>query len=688
MISHVPARLFGGILCAAAAFAFSSSSLAVSDEPAQQTEDVSNDEEVSPPNSSEDTSEDRNSAPEEPSMRDRDGAPDRSSAAPSVQPQPSRADRVDPEAAKRALLSDPKKEKPNPLLDTRGPDYYDRRAKELLKDDNDKGRVDLHPLMEAHPESYVIVCTAGCPSGESAQIVSLLPKRNATPVPDAGTNVEQLEISCVGGCGNGDSASFTSAPKPYSAASTVAATVGEWMTTVAQAPAGAEAPAPKSAGSGDWMDKINRDRAAAKSEATKQAAVKTDPASTPKASEPASTPKASEPAPAINVDAKPAAPAAVTSVKTAEAKPVVEAKPVTAADAKPSVSADAKPATLVEPKPVTAEAKPATAAMPTAAQVEANPVVAESKPLAPVATKPVVAEAKPTAAPVAKPDIIAEAKPAAPIAPSITPKTAVTDAKPATTVETNPAPVVAAKSLPPVETGPAPAAETKAKEAAPVPAAPSPAPQQIAALETSKTPTALPVKPATQDLIAPIAKPEAKAPAPTAVAPQKSTDVKVTPQETKVAAVEPPAVQKPAPVAPAAPKERVISVLSEDKDMNAAIEKARGSLTAFWRSYDAPAAGEADHALKVAVAGNGTTEHFWLTRIKRDGGKLSGVISNQPQSVKSVKVGQRYEFTSDMISDWTFKRNGKLVGNETMRVLLPRMPEEQASVYRQMYETP
>jgi uncharacterized protein YegJ (DUF2314 family) len=246
-----------------------------------------------------------------------------------------------------------------------------------------------------------------------------------------------------------------------------------------------------------------------------------------------------------------------------------------------------------------------------------------------------------------------------------------------------------AKPLPPVESVPGVPAQTKPKVAAPAPAAPSPPPQQIAALETPKTPAASPVKPATQDQIAPIAKPEAKAPAPAAVASQKSADVKVTPpQETKVAAVEPPAVEKPAPVAPAALKERVISVLSEDKDMNAAIEKARGSLTAFWRSYDAPAPGEADHALKVAVAGNGTTEHFWLTRIRRDGGKLSGVISNQPQSVKTVKVGQRYEFTTDMISDWTFKRNGKLVGNETMRVLLPRMPEEQASVYRQMYETP
>jgi uncharacterized protein YegJ (DUF2314 family) len=35
-----------------------------------------------------------------------------------------------------------------------------------------------------------------------------------------------------------------------------------------------------------------------------------------------------------------------------------------------------------------------------------------------------------------------------------------------------------------------------------------------------------------------------------------------------------------------------------------------------------------------------------------------------------------------------FMRNGKLVGNETMRPLLKRMPKEQADRYRAMYETP
>ncbi len=161
-----------------------------------------------------------------------------------------------------------------------------------------------------------------------------------------------------------------------------------------------------------------------------------------------------------------------------------------------------------------------------------------------------------------------------------------------------------------------------------------------------------------------------------------------------------PAAEAPVKVAAATPahdpkigvlqgdRDKVMSVLSEDEEMNAAIAKARSSLADFWKSYETPGASEGDFALKVAIPDNGVTEHFWLTRIQRDGDKLSGVVSNQPQSVKSVKLGQTYEFTADMISDWTFKRNGKLVGNETMRVLLPRMPAEQAAAYRAMYETP
>lgn len=540
------------------------------------------------------------------------------------------------EAAKRAekaLFSDPAKEKAvaNPLLDGRGADYYDRRAKELLKNDADKGRVELHPLMQAHPDAYVVVCTAGCPSGLSSSIVSLLPKppvAPATPVPSA--QGDPAQISCAAGCGADGKRSFVGAP-----GTAVAATVGEWMTTVAKVPAGAGSPVPKAVQSGDWMEKINRERDVA----SKASAPGTVPVAVKAATVPLTAP-----APAKSDIA---AVGKMTTSKDGVALPVTKAEIATAP--KPTETAPAAPA---QNKIAAVVAKPAD---PVAASLAAKTVVkAESAVVVATANPPIVAQAKPAA--------LAESKP------STVPRS-VTDAE-----------VEAAKVAAPAQT----IVAVEAKPAA-VAAATPPALKQIAALEPA--PTATSQKPATTLAVA--------APVVTAAEPAKSGESKsgsLFKDSAKVAAVSPAATEKPAAAAPAQTtqlaKERVISVLSEDKDMNAAIHKARESIGKFWKSYETPGAGETDHALKVAVAGNGTTEHFWLTRIKRDGEKFSGVISNQPQSVKTVKIGQRFQFTADMVSDWTFKRHGKLVGNETMRVLLPRMPEEQAVVYRQMYETP
>jgi uncharacterized protein YegJ (DUF2314 family) len=155
----------------------------------------------------------------------------------------------------------------------------------------------------------------------------------------------------------------------------------------------------------------------------------------------------------------------------------------------------------------------------------------------------------------------------------------------------------------------------------------------------------------------------------------------------------PAAAEKPAVVAEAKPpsgasSEKTISVASDDAEMNAAITKARNSLGTFWSTFEKPGTGEADFALKVAISDKGQTEHFWLTNIERKDGKTAGIISNTPTLVKSVTQGQRYEFSEDQISDWLYKRNGKMVGNETMRPLLKRMPREQAEAYRSLYETP
>ncbi|MDO9383076.1 MAG: DUF2314 domain-containing protein [Hyphomicrobiaceae bacterium] len=136
-------------------------------------------------------------------------------------------------------------------------------------------------------------------------------------------------------------------------------------------------------------------------------------------------------------------------------------------------------------------------------------------------------------------------------------------------------------------------------------------------------------------------------------------------------------------------QDKVIRVPDDDAEMVAAIAKARATLPEFWREMEAPGPGVESFALKVAIPyGTDRHEHFWLTDVERRGDQISGIISNDPNNATHVAKGDRYEFTEADISDWLIRRDGKMVGNETMRPLLKRMPAEQAEQYRAMYANP
>jgi len=139
---------------------------------------------------------------------------------------------------------------------------------------------------------------------------------------------------------------------------------------------------------------------------------------------------------------------------------------------------------------------------------------------------------------------------------------------------------------------------------------------------------------------------------------------------------------------PVLAQDKVVRVPNEDKEMAGAIAKARQSLPEYWKSCEKPAAPNMSCALKVMIRAGGQVEHFWLVNVERKGGGYAGTINNDPNLVKTVKAGQRYEFKEADVTDWMFMRNGKIVGNETMRPLLKRMPADQAARYRQMLEKP
>lgn len=134
--------------------------------------------------------------------------------------------------------------------------------------------------------------------------------------------------------------------------------------------------------------------------------------------------------------------------------------------------------------------------------------------------------------------------------------------------------------------------------------------------------------------------------------------------------------------------DRLIALPGNDVEIRAAIKDARATLREFWKAHAKPGPSEDGFSLKVAISEGDKTEHIWLVNIERKGSKIAGTISNNPDWVKNLKFAQRYEFSEDHITDWTFRRKGKFVGNRTGRALMKHMPKDEAERFRQMFETP
>ena len=135
-------------------------------------------------------------------------------------------------------------------------------------------------------------------------------------------------------------------------------------------------------------------------------------------------------------------------------------------------------------------------------------------------------------------------------------------------------------------------------------------------------------------------------------------------------------------------RDKVVNVESDDPEMVAAIVKAREALPQFWQFFDKRERGESDFSLKVKITDKRGTEHFWATDIERRGGKTMGTINNDPNIVASVKLGDRIEIPEADISDWLYMRDGKMVGNETLRPLLKKMPAAEAEKLKKMMANP
>jgi uncharacterized protein YegJ (DUF2314 family) len=132
----------------------------------------------------------------------------------------------------------------------------------------------------------------------------------------------------------------------------------------------------------------------------------------------------------------------------------------------------------------------------------------------------------------------------------------------------------------------------------------------------------------------------------------------------------------------------VIDVAADDAEMNAAISQARDSLAHFWSTFEAPNRGESDFALKVRIEDREAVEHFWVTDLRREGGRTYGLIGNEPNSVTTVRFGEEIEIPEGDVTDWLYMREGKMVGNFTLPPLFKQMPAAEVERLRSMMADP
>jgi uncharacterized protein YegJ (DUF2314 family) len=122
------------------------------------------------------------------------------------------------------------------------------------------------------------------------------------------------------------------------------------------------------------------------------------------------------------------------------------------------------------------------------------------------------------------------------------------------------------------------------------------------------------------------------------------------------------------------PKDRVITVDSEDPRMNAAIEQARSTVGTFITALRAPKPTQLSFSVKMAITDGTHTEHMWLAPVSYDGKQFHGTLNNDPETVSNVKIGDKASIEPSKISDSMYVENGKLVGGYTIRVLRDGLP--------------
>jgi len=117
---------------------------------------------------------------------------------------------------------------------------------------------------------------------------------------------------------------------------------------------------------------------------------------------------------------------------------------------------------------------------------------------------------------------------------------------------------------------------------------------------------------------------------------------------------------------------------AEDQGMNAAIAKAKETSADFVRAFHKQQAGTNEfYVKKPYTAPSNGAEHMWISVTSEANGVFTGVIANDAEITKEVKMGDTVSVNISEISDWKYMDGNKMIGGYTIRYYLSTLsPKE------------
>jgi uncharacterized protein YegJ (DUF2314 family) len=123
-------------------------------------------------------------------------------------------------------------------------------------------------------------------------------------------------------------------------------------------------------------------------------------------------------------------------------------------------------------------------------------------------------------------------------------------------------------------------------------------------------------------------------------------------------------------------------VESEDAAMNAAIAKAKATVSDFVRAFHTQKPGTKDFFVKKPYrTPAGEMEHMWIEVLEEREGTLKGRVANEAEETREVKMGQTVSLKTSEISDWKYQDENKLIGGFTIRYFIEKMSPKEREAF-------